>query len=41
LEIYAELRRDLIWGELKLEFFEIVGGNPREVTEEEDQWCAF
>jgi hypothetical protein len=34
LRIYAKLRRDFVWGEFKLEFFEIVGVGPRGWFEE-------
>jgi hypothetical protein len=37
---HADLRRDLFRGNLKWDFFEVVGGNPRGVTEEGGTtWC--
>jgi hypothetical protein len=37
LGIYAELRREFFWGNLVLVFFEGLGGDPREVSEEGGQ----
>jgi hypothetical protein len=37
----AELRRELFWGNLNLDFFGVLGGGPRRVTEEGGQWCAI
>jgi hypothetical protein len=39
--VYAELRRDFNWGNLKLGFFGVMFGVPREVTEEGGPMCAF
>jgi hypothetical protein len=33
-EFYAELRREFCWGNLDLNFFEFLGGDLRECTEE-------
>jgi hypothetical protein len=38
---YAELRREFFWGNLKLGFFEVLVGCPREVTEEGGQLVCF
>jgi hypothetical protein len=37
---YAELRRDFIWGNLKLDFFCALVGDPRELTEEGGQFVC-
>jgi hypothetical protein len=34
LGFYAVLRRDLIWGNFNLDFFEVLGVSPRGPTEE-------
>jgi hypothetical protein len=34
LGFYAVLRRDLIWGNFNLDFFEVLGVSPRGTTEE-------
>jgi hypothetical protein len=39
LGFYAELRRELVWGNLKLGFFEVLGVSPRGFTEEGGDLC--
>jgi hypothetical protein len=36
---YAELRRELVWGNLNLAFFGFLGGSPRGAVEEGDHLC--
>jgi hypothetical protein len=38
---YAELRRELRWGNFDLVIFEVLPVGPREVIEEGDHLCAF
>jgi hypothetical protein len=38
LGFHADLRRELFWGNLKLEFFGFMGGVPRGCTEEGGQF---
>jgi hypothetical protein len=38
---YAELRRELVWGNLVLGFLKVLLVVLRGATEEGDQWCAF
>jgi hypothetical protein len=39
--VYADLRRELNWRNLKLGFFGVVGVSPREVGEEGGALCAL
>jgi hypothetical protein len=39
--VYADLRRDFVWGNLKLDFFGVLVGVPREPIEEGGQLVFF
>jgi hypothetical protein len=39
--VYADLRREYVWGNLKLDFFDVLGGGPRGATEEGGPMCAI
>jgi hypothetical protein len=39
--IYADLRRESFWGNLKMGFFEVLSGSPRVLTEEGGQQCVW
>jgi hypothetical protein len=41
LGFYAELRREIIWGNLDLTFFDVLLGVPRRCVEEGGTMCAF
>jgi hypothetical protein len=41
LGIHAELRREFIWGNLRLGFFGVLGGVPRSSTEEGGRLVCF
>jgi hypothetical protein len=38
---YADLWRELLWGNLVWVFFGVLFGVPRGYTEEGGQWCVF